>query len=76
MFTDLVKFPSFKYDGKDIIIMSEKLGNYEADYTLKNPVCEYCDTDIPDTDFYLIIEGNPVCQGCEDLARAGKLKLP
>lgn len=75
MFDKKHKFPSFKYSNTNIIISSDDIHKYEADYTIKNPVCVYCDEDIPDGEYYMMFEGSPVCQDCEDLACAGQLKL-
>lgn len=75
MFNAQYRFPSFHYPDKIKIISSDDLHKYEADYTITSPVCVYCDNDIPDGEYYMMFEGSPVCQDCEDQARAGQLKL-
>jgi hypothetical protein len=69
----MLRFPSSRYEGY-ILIDSSDIYKYEADYTLVNPVCQYCDDDISDDEYYLMFEGDPVCQDCEDKAGSGELE--
>jgi hypothetical protein len=68
-----LQFPSSKFEGYRLINEFD-LHKFEANYSIKDPVCQYCDKDIPDGEYYIIFEGDPVCQDCEDRARSKNLE--